>query len=176
MNFIRKVGHFIKRLVQIVIALFLILMGITFYSMAEEAQVYNESPEGKLELAEKAKAKEEAIARKLMLKKTRLAEKVKSDEEALARTLMLKKTREESAARVKALEQKHDACKGKRIKDYVRGKHYFTQSLKDPSSFDQVGFPRKFADSYEITYTATNSYGGRVQSTHSIPVTNCIYK
>ena len=67
-------------------------------------------------------------------------------------------------------------CKDQRMKDYTFGKYYFTQSIKDPSSFDQIGFPRKFADSYEITYTASNSYGGRVQSTHSIPVTNCQYK
>ena len=67
-------------------------------------------------------------------------------------------------------------CKDQRMKDYTFGKYYLTQSLKDPSSFKQIGYPRKFADSYEITYSATNSYGGRVQETYSIPVTNCKYK
>lgn len=74
------------------------------------------------------------------------------------------------------LDRKHEACKDQRMKDYTFGKYNFTQSLKDPSSFKQIGYPRKFADSYEITYSATNSYGGRVQETYSIPVTNCKYK
>ena len=73
-------------------------------------------------------------------------------------------------------EAEYRACKHKRLKDYTFGKESFRQNLKDPSSFEQIGFPRKFADYYEITYSATNSYGGRVQSTHSIPVTNCKYE
>ena len=73
-------------------------------------------------------------------------------------------------------EAEYRACKDKRLKDYTFGKESFRQNLKDPSSFDQIGFPRKFADSYQITYSAINSYGGRLESTHDIAVTNCQYE
>jgi len=201
MNFIRKVGHFIKRVVQIFLVLILMILGWGSYQEYADTQAYNATPEGQVALAEKKartqaeKAESEARARavrterakafteKAKARKEAVAEKAKAKEEAVARKLMLKQSREESAALAAKskpardrVEARAKACRAKRMKDYSFGKYHFTQSLKDPSSFDQVGFPRKFADSYEITYTATNSYGGRVQSTHSIPVTNCIYK
>lgn len=61
MNFIRKVGHFIKRAVQIFLVLVIMMLGWGSYLQYADTQAYNATPEGQAQAA-KDKATAAAVA------------------------------------------------------------------------------------------------------------------
>jgi|TARA_B110000977_G_C10977130_1_gene454651 hypothetical protein len=185
-----KPSHLIKRALQALAVLSALALGFQEYSEYAARVAYDETPQGKAKLAAKMKnrdARESASARStlkaeaLRLTNIEAAAERRSEhlEYRLAKTktaVLSSDTETEADIGEAKSDTKMQACSNQRMQEYAYGKQALQMSLKDPGSFEQHGLPKEYGSSYEIIYSSTNIYGGRVRSTHSIPVTNCVYE
>ena len=178
-----KPSHLIKRALQALAVLSVLALGFQEYSEYAARVAYDETPQGKAKLAAKMKnrdARESASARSTLkaeaLRLTNIEAAAERRSEHLEYSLAKTKAAVLSSDTEAKADTKMQACSNQRMQEYAYGKQALQMSLKDPGSFEQHGLPKEYGSSYEIIYSSTNIYGGRVRSTHSIPVTNCVYE
>ena len=178
-----KPPHLIKRGLQALAVLLALALAFQEYSEYAARVAYDETPQGKSKLAAKMKnrdARESASARSTSkveaLRLAYIEAATERQSEHLEYSLAKTKAAVLSSDTEAKADTKMQACSNQRMQEYAYGKQALKMSLKDPGSFEQHGLPREYGSSYDIIYSSTNSYGGRVRSTHRIPVTNCAYE